>query len=359
MPNKSIPTIGLQDWGTPLNAHLAQLQNPTNGGINTFEQFSSRPTTLTADDVGKTYLYTQTGNLHQWTGTMWKVLNESVINVKDYGAIGDGVADDTAAIQSAIDLSSDVVTQTKAVVYVPQGRYRITTTLNCTSTPILTRMELHIKFENRSSDYKKGTLLLGETGNNPVIDTTGSSAVVIENCGIISGVNNPSKIGILQARPDGGTGWCGRHKYTNLFIDIGSDLAANGKIGTIGFINIAGEESEYNNIEIWANTCYVNNKSKNIRTSNLNGTFNNFTVTSPFGIPITPSGSNTTYTFSGMCRMISFEYFTPAVLIDDSTGFNLGDTFIQKRFAPRATATTEIIRLELSVGIVLILHIWE
>ena len=66
---KSIPQLGDANWGTPLNAHLSQLQNPTNGGINTFEQFSQRPTNLTTDDAGKTYLYTQTGNLHQWTGT--------------------------------------------------------------------------------------------------------------------------------------------------------------------------------------------------------------------------------------------------------------------------------------------------
>jgi Pectate lyase superfamily protein len=103
MPTKAIPTIGDPNWGIPLNNHLSQLQNPSNGGINKFEQFSQRPTNLTADDAGKTYLYTQTGNIHQWTGTSWKVLNESVINVKDYGAVGDGVTDDSDIILQIVD----------------------------------------------------------------------------------------------------------------------------------------------------------------------------------------------------------------------------------------------------------------
>jgi hypothetical protein len=142
MPNKSIPTIGDPNWGTPLNAHLAQLQNPTNGGINSFEQFSGRPTTLTADDQGKTYLYTQTGNLHQWTGTTWKVLNESVINVKDYGAIGDGITDDTVAIRlainqakSTISLSTQTSEDTKAL-FIPHGVFIVSGSLEVTGLEI-------------------------------------------------------------------------------------------------------------------------------------------------------------------------------------------------------------------------------
>ncbi len=125
MPQKRIPTPSQDagNWGTILNDHLAQTQNPLNGAFNSFDQFSARPTNLTADDSGKTYLYTQTGNWHEWSGTEWKVQNKSEINVKDYGAIGDGVTDDTAAIQRAIDLYN----QTKSgrgILKLPDGTYK-------------------------------------------------------------------------------------------------------------------------------------------------------------------------------------------------------------------------------------------
>ena len=48
----------------------------------------------------------------------------SVKNVKDFGAVGDGTADDTAAIQAAIDSTSGA-----GMVYFPKGTYKITDTL--------------------------------------------------------------------------------------------------------------------------------------------------------------------------------------------------------------------------------------
>ena len=47
-------------------------------------------------------------------------------SVKDFGAVGDGVADDTAAIQSAINASG--------MVYVPSGSYKLTATLILSSS---------------------------------------------------------------------------------------------------------------------------------------------------------------------------------------------------------------------------------
>ena len=46
---------------------------------------------------------------------------QDFVSVKDFGAVGDGVADDTAAIQAALDASKGI--------YLPKGEYKITSTL--------------------------------------------------------------------------------------------------------------------------------------------------------------------------------------------------------------------------------------
>ena len=338
MPLKRIPTP-TQDagnWGTILNDHLSQTQNPLNGAFNSFDQFSARPTNLTLDDVGRTYLYSQTGNWHEWSGSEWKVQNKSEINVKDYGAIGDGVVDDTAALQLSIDTASYLSGTYNASktnnVFVPNGKYRVANTLNLTSVVPNARMSFTIEFQTRSDEFAFGTLFIGETGDKPVIETTGTSCITLINVGIKAGVNNPSTLGILQARPAGNYGGAFRHKYSSLFIYLGSNTTANNGFGTIGIINVSGEECEYESIELWANTCFITSYTNGFRISNLDTpTFKSYTAVSAFGIPLTTGESNTVYKFSGSNRFASFDYVSPAILINVCADFNLGTTYISKR----------------------------
>jgi hypothetical protein len=192
---KSIPQLGDSNWGTPLNAHISQLQNPANGAINSFDQFSGRPTNLTSDDVGKTYLYSQTGNIHQWTGTGWKVLNESVINVKDYGAVGDGVVDDTAAIRlaitnakSTISLSPQTSVDSKSL-YIPHGVFIVSGSLEVTGLEIFGHKTSWIKatedefdiFVSISATKFRGFSINGGWRPNANIPNQRGNAIFVSN----------------------------------------------------------------------------------------------------------------------------------------------------------------------------------
>ncbi len=77
--------------------------------------------------IGSFFLRSGTGQAWLKTGaaaTNWKKLVQSFewYSVKDYGAVGDGVADDTASVQAAINACA---TAGGGVVYFPSGQYNV------------------------------------------------------------------------------------------------------------------------------------------------------------------------------------------------------------------------------------------
>lgn len=87
---------------------------------------------------------------------------QDYISVKDFGAVGDGVADDTAAIQAAINYVASI----GASAYVPAGDYLITNSLTVPSNGSLVG-------ENRD-----GSIIRASTNTFPIINITGRNAKI-------------------------------------------------------------------------------------------------------------------------------------------------------------------------------------
>lgn len=85
------------------------------GNVNTIA-------TTVGDASSITYKADYTGSVQRLVSTK---LDETV-SVKDFGAVGDGTADDTAAIQAAVDSGADSI-------YFPEGTYLVSSTINITA----------------------------------------------------------------------------------------------------------------------------------------------------------------------------------------------------------------------------------
>jgi hypothetical protein len=95
------------------------------------------------------------------------------INVRDFGAVGDGVTDDGPAIQAAIDYA--IYTAHKRVVYLPSANYKTTGTLHLGYGTSLTSVTLLGDGEryDHTQATQPGTAIICTATDRPVINIQG------------------------------------------------------------------------------------------------------------------------------------------------------------------------------------------
>lgn len=102
------------------NSHYAGFIGP-HVGISSWQALLPDAQPANVDD----YLSVVSGEGTSLPVLRWKAAGK-IFNVKDYGAVGDNTADDTAAIQAAATAQS----ANGGIVYVPKGVYRVTSTID-------------------------------------------------------------------------------------------------------------------------------------------------------------------------------------------------------------------------------------
>lgn len=108
-----------------------------------------------------------------WNGSDWIATQRESLNVKDYGAKGDGVADDTAAINAALA----ALPANEGTVYLPPGTYKTTATITLTSRQWLVGAGYGIR---GASGSERGSSTIASSFNGNVV-TIGAGTF---ECGI-------------------------------------------------------------------------------------------------------------------------------------------------------------------------------
>jgi len=160
-----------------------------------------------------------------------------VLNVKDFGAKGDGVTDDTAAINAAIYASTPSSTtgdywgQAK-IVYLPSGTYII-------SSPLIKT--------NGSGNATYGMVLIGQSQSTTTIKLASNTSAF---------GNTSSPLGMIHPTSDASYGWApepgdGNAAYQNTIQDLTIDIGTSNP-GAIGIDYLASNLGAIRNVTVQA-----------------------------------------------------------------------------------------------------------
>lgn len=158
--------------------------------------------------------------------TVESKLGESV-SVKDFGAKGDGIADDTNALNEFwAYIKTDLISlypvslpfATKNYV-IPPGVYRVTSSVNWTAL-----QAWNVQIE------ANGAVIVGEVNGKSIVDSIGCRGVHIQGLGVIGHPSFTPKSGILIGPV--GTNTCGNNKFSDVKIFGNFSISAMHNIGS-------------------------------------------------------------------------------------------------------------------------------
>lgn len=157
----NVKISGLPTASTPLTG--AELVPVVQSGVTS---------QTTVSDFGAAVSYTPSGTGAVATTVQTKL--RETVSVKDFGAVGNGTTDDTAAIQAAITAGAG------KQVYIPAGTYKISTTINVSSSTYVYGDGLGITFLSATTAM---------TNLQPVFYANNANYVRFENFSILGNTN--------------------------------------------------------------------------------------------------------------------------------------------------------------------------
>lgn len=205
--------------------------------------------TEVSDTYVDTRLNTQ-GSLNERIEAELLYLNEKYINVKDFGAIGDGVTDDTLPIQNALDM--------RVPVFIPEGTFKI-------SEPLQVYNDVYFNGKivvegadgtadkralNVSEDKKEGLLRI----INPIIDGGWDNVSELGEQSHLITMLGVSDVLILGGRL---TNAYGDHIYMGGVIDLDYDAYYKRPCSNISIENVEMSYARRCNIAVTSNNGLV------------------------------------------------------------------------------------------------------
>jgi hypothetical protein len=230
-------------------------------------------------------------------------------NIKVFGARGDGIQDDSLAINTAIDAMRKPLHQTFGTntgqgepVTFCSGQYRLTQPLDLTGNQT-----------NLRGAGIDNTVLLAKTGG-VALDMTQTTFSTVRDLLVVSGEGGegpPSVLGILQARNSANDQASNNNIY-DCWVKLETDATANNNLGTVALYNVGCENTTYFNVTL---------------TADVGAYFspvNEYDVRSPVLSKIGTDTSMTAVAFRGTSFIASLN--GPAVRIGGGGQIDLGDT---------------------------------